>query len=42
MCLRTIVIVEQLGLKRLTSAFSMIAFFQGIAFILNPPIAGKN
>nr|XP_022325657.1 monocarboxylate transporter 9-like isoform X2 [Crassostrea virginica] len=39
-CLRTIVIVEQLGLKRLTSAFSMIAFFQGIAFILNPPIAG--
>ncbi|XP_056012158.1 monocarboxylate transporter 14-like isoform X2 [Ostrea edulis] len=39
-CLRTIVIVEQLGIKRLTSAFSMIAFFQGIAFILNPPAAG--
>lgn len=41
-CLRTIVIVEQLGIKRLTSAFSMIAFFQGIAFILNPPAAGKH
>ncbi|XP_062570435.1 monocarboxylate transporter 12-B-like [Saccostrea cucullata] len=39
-CLRTIVIVEQLGIRRLTSAFSMIAFFQGIAFILNPPAAG--
>ncbi|KAK3107095.1 hypothetical protein FSP39_007049 [Pinctada imbricata] len=38
--LRTIVIAEHLGIQRLTSAFSMIAFFQGLAFVVGPPIAG--
>ncbi|XP_060086227.1 monocarboxylate transporter 9-like [Ylistrum balloti] len=38
--LRTIVIADHLGIDRLTQSFGLIALFQGIAFIINPPLAG--
>ena len=38
--LKTIVLVELLGLENLTSAFSLLALFEGIASIIGPPIAG--
>lgn len=38
--LRTIVITDHLGIDRLTRAFGMIAMFQGIAFLVNPPLGG--
>ncbi|XP_069115284.1 monocarboxylate transporter 12-like isoform X2 [Argopecten irradians] len=38
--LRTIVIADHLGIDKLTRAFGLIALFQGIAFIINPPLAG--
>ena len=41
MCLRTILIADTLGIDQLTQAFGIIAFFQGMAFTINPPIAGK-
>jgi len=40
-CLRTILIADTLGIDQLTQAFGIIAFFQGLAFTINPPIAGK-
>ncbi|XP_070212917.1 monocarboxylate transporter 14-like [Littorina saxatilis] len=39
--MRTIVLAEQLGIAVLTKAFGMVALFQGVAFTVNPPIAGK-
>ena len=39
--LKTIVLVELLGLDNLTSAFSLLALFEGVAGIIGPPIAGK-
>lgn len=38
--LRTIVITDHLGIDKLTRAFGMIAMFQGIAFLVNPPLGG--
>ena len=38
--LKTIVLVELLGLDSLTSAFSLLSFFEGIAGIIGTPIAG--
>ena len=38
--LKTIVLVELLGLDNLTSAFSLLALFEGIASIIGTPIAG--
>ncbi|XP_059144215.1 uncharacterized protein LOC131931435 isoform X2 [Physella acuta] len=39
--LRTVVLAEQLGIHALTESFGVVALFQGIAFVVNPPIAGK-
>ncbi|XP_076435356.1 monocarboxylate transporter 14-like [Babylonia areolata] len=39
--MRTIVLTEQLGIEVLTQSFGIVAMFQGIAFTVNPPIAGK-
>ena len=38
--LRPIVLVELLGLERLTNAFGLLAMFQGLAFCIGSPIAG--
>ncbi|CAH1796578.1 unnamed protein product [Owenia fusiformis] len=38
--LRPIILVELLGIEQLTSAFGLLAMFQGIAFSIGPPIAG--
>ncbi|XP_052061338.1 monocarboxylate transporter 12-like isoform X1 [Mytilus californianus] len=39
-CLRTILIADILGIDQLTVAFGIIAFFQGLTFIVDPPLAG--
>ncbi|CDI97416.1 monocarboxylate transporter [Echinococcus multilocularis] len=36
--LRIILLVEMLGLERLTNAFGFLLLFQGLAFIVSPPI----
>jgi len=38
--LRPIVIVEMLGLERLTNAFGLLAMFQGVSFCIVTPTAG--
>ncbi|GIY91825.1 monocarboxylate transporter 14 [Caerostris extrusa] len=38
--LRSIVIVELLGLEKLTNAFGLLLLFQGIASIIGAPVAG--
>ena len=39
--MRTIVLAEQLGIEALTQSFGIVALFQGIAFTVNAPIAGR-
>ena len=39
--LKTIVLVELLGIENLTSAFSLLNLFEGIAAIFGPIIAGE-
>ncbi|KAK7499314.1 hypothetical protein BaRGS_00009574 [Batillaria attramentaria] len=39
--MRTIVLAEQLGITVLTQSFGVVALFQGLAFTVNPPLAGK-
>ena len=36
-----VVLVDLLGLNRLTNALGLINLFQGIAIIIGPPIIGK-
>lgn len=38
---RTILIVEVIGLDRLTNAFGFLLLFQGLAIIAAPPLLGK-
>jgi len=38
--LRSIVLVELLGIQKLTQSFGLLLLFQGIASIVGPPIAG--
>ena len=40
--MRTIVLAEQLGIEVLTQSFGVVALFQGLAFTVNPPIAGRQ
>lgn len=40
--LRSIVLVDLIGLDRLTSSFGLLLLFQGIASIAGSPIAGKS
>lgn len=40
--LRSIVLVDLIGLDRLTSSFGLLLLFQGIASIAGSPIAGKG
>lgn len=39
--LTSVVLVDLLGMERLTNAFGLLLMFQGIASILGPPICGK-
>lgn len=39
--LRSIIVVELMGLEKLTNAFGLLMMFQGIAAIVGVPIAGK-
>ena len=39
--LTSVVLVDLLGLDRLTNAFGLLLLFQGIASVLGPPIIGK-
>ena len=39
--LMPVVLVDLLGLDRLTNALGLISLFQGIALIIGPPIIGK-
>lgn len=38
--LRSIIVVDLLGLEKLTNAFGMLMMFQGIAAIIGAPLAG--
>ncbi|XP_074112661.1 monocarboxylate transporter 14-like [Cotesia typhae] len=38
--LTSVILVDLLGLERLTNAFGLVLLFQGIASLLGPPIAG--
>lgn len=40
MGLTSVILVDLLGLDRLTNAFGLLLLFQGIASFLGPPIAG--
>jgi MFS family permease len=40
MCLTSIILVDQLGLHRLTNAFGLISMGRGIGSLIGPPIAG--
>jgi len=40
--LRSIVIVELLGIQKLTSAFGLCALFQGIACVVGSPLSGNS
>ncbi|GFN99379.1 monocarboxylate transporter 9 [Plakobranchus ocellatus] len=39
--MRTIVLADQMGVEVLTESFGIVALFQGISFIIWPPIAGS-
>lgn len=38
--LTSVILVDLLGLSRLTNAFGLLLLFQGVASFLGPPIAG--
>ncbi|VDK55733.1 unnamed protein product [Anisakis simplex] len=40
-CLTSVLLVDLLGLERLTNAFGLLLLFQGIGTVFGPPIAGR-
>lgn len=40
--LTSVVLVDLLGLERLTNAFGLLLLFQGIASLIGPPFAGMD
>lgn len=40
-CLTSVVLVDMIGVDRLTNAFGLLLFIQGIATFVGPPMAGK-
>ena len=40
--LTSVVLVDLLGLDKLTNAFGLLLLFQGIASVIGPPIIGKK
>lgn len=39
--LTSVILVDLLGLEKLTNAFGLLLLFQGIASLVGPPFAGK-
>lgn len=39
--LTSVILVDLLGLEKLTNAFGLLLLFQGIASFVGPPLAGK-
>lgn len=39
--LTSVILVDLLGLDKLTNAFGILLLFQGIASLVGPPLAGK-
>ena len=39
--LTSVILVDLLGLDKLTNAFGLLLLFQGVATLIGPPIAGK-
>ena len=39
--LTSVVLVDLLGMERLTNAFGLLLLFQGIASVVGPPICGQ-
>lgn len=39
--LTSVILVDLLGLEKLTNAFGLLLLFQGIASLIGPPIGGK-
>lgn len=39
--LTSVVLVDLLGIEKLTNAFGLLLLFQGIASLIGPPFAGK-
>ena len=40
--LTSVVLVDLLGLDKLTDAFGLLLLFQGVASVIGPPIIGKT
>lgn len=40
--LTSVILVDLLGLEKLTNAFGILLLFQGIASLVGPPLAGTN
>jgi hypothetical protein len=40
--LTSVVLVDLLGIDRLTNAFGLLLMFQGLATLIGPPIAGNT
>ena len=40
--LTSVVLVDLLGMERLTNAFGLLLLFQGIASVIGPPICGED
>jgi len=41
-CLTPIVLVDLLGLEKLSNAFGLVLLFQGIGAVAGPPFAGSS
>ncbi|VDO11621.1 unnamed protein product [Brugia timori] len=41
-CLTSVLLVDLIGIEKLTNAFGLILLFQGIGTVIGPPISGKN
>jgi multisubunit Na+/H+ antiporter MnhC subunit len=39
--LTSVILVDLIGLDKLTNAFGLLLFFQGVATLIGPPIVGK-
>ena len=39
--LTSVILVDLLGLEKLTNAFGLLLLFQGLATLIGPPIVGK-
>lgn len=41
-CLTSVLLVDLVGIEKLTNAFGLILLFQGVGTIIGPPISGRN